>query len=230
MTHTRLTALAVLTGLALAAVITVGAVVGTRSVSDSLRPQAVEALVGAGLDDIVVKFSGREAELSGGTPAELTEAELIVEAIAGVRWASFDGVAAAAVDAPVSSNVPSLILRRTADGLAIDGVVSGANPAAELKAGAAQTFGATVTGDVAVDPAVGKAAWVRALPSVFGDLVTVKDLKLVIDGGGAVRIGGDVKSQASADKIVSLIAAALPDLAVVSEIDVEPGNVVPKEN
>src|SRR4029450_6311641 len=81
---------AALVGLALVGVIVVGALAGSRSVADDLRPKAQGGLSTAGLGDIVVASDGRGARLGGGPSDDLARAETVVEGVRGVRWATVD--------------------------------------------------------------------------------------------------------------------------------------------
>jgi hypothetical protein len=206
---------AALVGLALVGVIVVGALAGSRSVADDLRPKALGALSTAGLGDIVVDFDGREARLSGGTSDDLARAETIVEGVRGVRWATVDpgGVVAA-------PTVATVTLRRTSEGLEISGTVPSADAALGLKSSAAETFGLTVSGDLAMDPSVGSAAWTDDLPTVFGDVLGVEGLVLKVDGD-TLHIRGSVETEAIAILVKDLVETDVPDLEVVSAISFE---------
>lgn len=236
MSENKLKGLAALTGLGLVGVIAAGAIVGSQSAADDLRPKAERALAAAGLDGIEVDFDGREAELSDGKPAELRRAEKIVEGVRGVRWAHIeaDDVDDVSEDdddvaQPPKSSVPTLDLQLGSGGVEVSGTVPSADDAAEIKARAAQAFGVPVIGDLTVDPAVGSATWLAALPHVFGDLVGVKELELDIEGEGALELDGSIESQAGADKVSAAVTSALPDLDIVNDIDVEAGDLTPAD-
>lgn len=79
-----------MSGVALAAVTIVGGVLGSPALASDLTPKAQQALQDAGLGDVQVTFTGREAHLSGGTPAEIMQAQQVVDAVDGVRWATID--------------------------------------------------------------------------------------------------------------------------------------------
>jgi outer membrane protein OmpA-like peptidoglycan-associated protein len=219
MPDNRLRARVGLASLGLVCVVAVGSVVGSQSAADDLRPKAERALSAAGITGVAVGFEGREARLSGGTSVDLARARAIVEGIHGVRWAR---VGDADIGISVATPVPTLDLRRTSDGLSISGTVPDADVAAELKSRAAEDFGVTVSGDLVVDPSVGRAGWAGELPGVFGDIVGVKDLVLRIDGGGNLELDGSIESMAGADKVHDLVEAAVPDLDVVSRIHADP--------
>lgn len=120
---------------------------------------------------------------------------------------------------------PTLDLSRTGDGVTIKGTVPDADAAAGIKARVAEDFGAPVTGDLVIDPAVGDARWTDRLPDVFGDIVGVKGLELTIDGTGTLELAGAIESRAGADDVRRLVAATVPDLDVVSHLDVRPGDL-----
>jgi outer membrane protein OmpA-like peptidoglycan-associated protein len=220
---TRLKGLAGIVGLALVGTVVAGAVVGSNSAADDLRPKAVKALRAAGLKAITVNFEGREAKLSGGLAAERGEAISVVEGVNGVRWAKFSGKPAAAPMPPAAPSASSMKLSRSDIGATISGVVPTAEAAAQLKTAAAEAFGGSVSGDFKVDPSVDPADWITALPEVFGDLAGIKNLDLGIGGGDQIQLGGSIESQAGADRAKALVAAAVPDLTVDSTITVDAG-------
>lgn len=230
MSDARLRWLTVLVTAALLVVVGVGAVLGSSAAANNLQASAQTALANAGLDGVAVEFSGREATLSGGSHADLTEAQTIVEAIDGVRSArAHTGVdqrpTATAAPTPTDESGPSLMLRRTADGLTISGVVPDADAAAGIKSGAALIFGGTVTGDLSVDGSAGTAPWVAALPGLFGDLVGVRGLDLSIASDGQVQVGGTIESAAGRTKVVRLVKAAIPGVRVSAKLAVDPAGL-----
>jgi outer membrane protein OmpA-like peptidoglycan-associated protein len=221
----RLKALAALVGVGILVVIAAGAAFGSQAAADDLQTRAEHALAAADLDGVHVAFHGREAELSDGTPDELGRAELIVEGIDGVRWADIVQPTGDSTTSQPRDTTPTLDLGRTAGGIRISGTVPDADAAAGIKARTAEVFGVPVTGDLVIDPAVGSASWVSRLPDVFGDVVGVKGLALRIDGTGTLGISGSIESEAGADDVRRLVAAAVPDLEVVGHLDVQPGDL-----
>lgn len=221
---TSLKWLTALVAAGLVAVVALGSIAGSRSVAEALRPAAEQALVAAGLDGVSVTFEGREASLSGGSGTDLREAREVVEAIDGVRWARLDEGRDADPQDRVRSGAPAvstIALERSADGVEIRGVVPDADAAAEIKAAASLIFGATVSGDLGVDPEVETAPWVAALPGVLGDVMAVRDLRLDIDGSGTARIGGTVHSAAGRDRVVDLVATAMRGLEVEEDLGID---------
>ncbi|MDX6278388.1 MAG: OmpA-OmpF porin, family [Nocardioidaceae bacterium] len=225
MDDNRLRGLAGLVGLALVGTVGVGAVVGSNSAADDLRPEAVSALRSAGMSGIAIDFDGREAKLSGGAAADRRKAIAVVEGVNGVRWAKFTGPPSAPPTIPAAPSEPSMTFSRSDVGATISGVVPSAQVAADLKTAAAEAFGGTVSGDFKVDPRVDAADWFYELPEVFGDLVVVRNLKLAIGGGATIQIGGSIESRVGADRAKAIVADAVPDLTVDSTLTVNPGTL-----
>ncbi len=199
--------LAALTGIALVGVIGVGSVVGSNSTADDLTPKAYKALVSEGLSNIKVDFDGREATLSNGSPEELARAEKIVEGVKGVRLANIDTDQSTSLPKP-----PTLSITTSADGVNVSGVVPNAEVAKQIRAAAEATFG-TVTGDLRVDPNVGAADWLSAVPTLIPNAGAVQDLALSIDGD-SVAIGGSMSSQESIDVLSALVGPAVGDMSI----------------
>ena len=221
----RLKGLAVATGLGLLGVIAAGAIVGSQSTADDLQSRAEHALAAADLDGVRVDFRGREAQLSGGTTDDLVKAELIVEGIGGVRRADIPPSADEPPTTGPPDTTPTLKLIRTADDIRVSGTVPDADAAASIKARVAETFGVPVIGDLVIDPAVGPAGWVTQVPGVIVGVVGVKGLELTIDGTGMLEVAGSIESGAGADEVLRLVSSAVPDLDVVSHLDVQPGDL-----
>ncbi|MEV7395715.1 OmpA family protein [Aeromicrobium sp. NPDC092404] len=219
MSEQRLRGLAALLGTTLLAVVAVGALVGSSSAASDLQGKAERALASAGLDEIRVTFEGREAELSGGTVDDLGQAELVVEGIEGVRRADVVRPAGGA-PAEAADTTPTLRVSRTGAGITISGTVPDADGAVGIKAGVAEAFAVPVTGDLAIDPAVGPAPWTDELTHAFVDLVGIKDLELEIDGSGTLDLGGSIESRSGVEDARRLVAAAVPELDVVNRLSV----------
>lgn len=213
--HIRTKQLAGLTGIALAAVIGIGAVAGSNATRDDLTPKAYKALVQAGLSNVAVDFDGREAKLSNGTPEELAKAEKIVEGVNGVRWAKVDSDAGTRLPAP-----PTFSMTRGADGVNLSGVVPNAAIAKQLKDAAVAMGDATVASSLKVDPNVGTADWLNTLPDLIPDLEGVNDLVLAVDGD-SIAIGGALTTQAGVDAVTALVEPAAPGLAFDNTLKVD---------
>lgn len=209
-------------------VVGAGAVTGSSAVASNLQLTAETALADAGLDGVTVDFAGREATLSGGSHADLTEAETIVEAIDGVRLArSADGAddRTPTAPGPRTEPGPSIELRRADGRITISGSVPDADAAAEIKSGAALVFEELVSGDLEVGGKVGSAPWATALPTVFGDVVGVRNLELRIDATSTLTIGGTIESRAGRRKISRLISATLPKVKIVNDLRIDSGGL-----
>ncbi|MET1037236.1 MAG: hypothetical protein ABW075_03125 [Aeromicrobium sp.] len=211
-----------LIGLVLAgllAVVAAGAVLGSDTVASDLRDRAVTALAAAGLDDVLVDFRGREAELSGGNDVEIRRAEALVAALPGVRRVDVD-----VVDDADIRGVARFELDRAGDDVEISGVVPTPDDAAAIKVGVAGSLRTTITGDVAVDRSVAAASWVRALPEVLEVVAGIEGLELEIPGDGTVAIGGTVGDESERARLLRRLAGVLPDLDVVGTLDLSSRN------
>ena len=201
----------------LVAVVGVGAVLGTRTVAHDLGDRTRTALAAAGLEDVVVDFSGREAELHGGNDVEIRRAEALVETLPGVRRVRVDVVEHRAVPGAARFE-----LDRAGDDVEISGVVPDPDDAAAIKIGVAEGLRSVITGDVTVDPAVGAASWAGALPDVLELLAGVEGLELDITGDGTVRVGGTVRDVSEQDRLTERLAELLPGLELVDGLVVAP--------
>lgn len=213
--------LAVVTGLALAGVIGVGGVVGSEATADSLEPRAREALDAAGLTDVEVEFEGREAEVSNGSIQDLQRAEDVVEGVDGVRWATIDRDSS---DDDDDERAVRVALEREGNELRIDGTVPDASTAARLKSSAADAFGVPVVGDLEIDDSLQAPSWGNQLAGTFGDMAAIKDLDLDLEGT-TLELGGSIESEAGRDKVVDLIGAAMPDVTIEDDLDIEAGGL-----
>ncbi|AWB91582.1 OmpA family protein [Aeromicrobium chenweiae] len=228
MSDTSLKWLTALVAAGLVAAVALGAVAGSRSIADALRPSAEQALAAAGLDGVAVTFEGREAQLSGGSRTDLREARDVVEGVQGVRWARIDTGRDTGPEDRVRAadpNTSTISLERSPDGVVMSGVVPDPDAAADIKAAASLVFDTTVSGDLEVDPDVKAAPWAGAVPGLLGDVVSVEDLRLDVDGTGTVSIGGTIQSAAGRDRVVDLVATALPALEVVDDLRIDAGSL-----
>ncbi|CAN5458064.1 OmpA family protein [soil metagenome] len=107
----------------LGGMIAAGGVIGSEALEPRLTASARQALRDEGVSGIQVRFDGREAFLSseGASAAELTRAESIVEAIAGVRWATIVEPPVGTTPAPTPT--PTSTGPTPEDIVAIDGTV-----------------------------------------------------------------------------------------------------------
>ncbi|MET0931784.1 MAG: hypothetical protein ABWX74_19860 [Aeromicrobium sp.] len=198
----------------LIAVVGAGSVLGAGSVGSDLGDRATTALSAAGLGDVLVDFSGREAELSGGNDVEIRRAETLVAALPGVRRVEVD-----VVEDDVIPGVARFELDRAGDDVEISGVVPSADDAADIKVGVAEGLRTTITGDVEVDRSIGGASWIAALPEVLDVLAGVEGLELDIRGDGSVEIGGTVGDESERDRLAEKIDDLLSGLDVVGTFD-----------
>lgn len=215
----RLTLLAALTGVVLAAVIAAGAVVGSASVAKQLTPDVEQALVTAGLEDVEVDVVGREVTVRNGTVNELDEALGVSERITGVRAAVVDDTPGA-VD-QIDMTRPYLKVRRDPDRLRILGAVPDAATAATIKASAARAFGVPVRGDLTIDPTLPAAGWADELPGAFSDMVGVTGMVLTVDGD-VLELSGSIATASQRRSIIGRIARAVPSLTVASMVRTGP--------
>lgn len=199
----------------LVAVIAVGAVFGSSAAAGDLRDRSQIALTAAGLDDVLVDFNGREAELTGGNDVEIRLARTLVGSLPGVRRVDLVISRDEAID-----DVARFELDRAGDVVRISGVVPTPDDAAAIKVGVAAGLRTMITGDVAVDTSLAPAVWADALPDVFEALGHVEDLELDLRGDGSVVLGGTVASSSERDRLVRQVSRALPDLDVVSRFEV----------
>jgi hypothetical protein len=205
----------VLTGLVV--VVAAGAVLGSSSVASDLRDRADTALAAAGLDDVLVDFTGREAELSGGNDVEIRRAESLVAAMPGVRRVDVD-----VVDEPHLPGVARFELDRAGEDVEISGVVPTPDAAAAIKVAVAEGLRTTITGDVTIDRSLGSAAWVEALPEVLDVVAGIEGLELDVPGDGTVAIGGTVGDESERARLLRRLSDVLPGLEVVGTLDIFP--------
>jgi hypothetical protein len=201
----------------LVAVLVAGAVLGTEGVARDLRDRTRTALAAAGLEDVLVDFSGREAELRGGNDVEIRRAEALVETLPGVRV-----VRAEIVEHPIVPGTAGFELDRAGDDVEISGVVPTPDDAAAIKVGVAEGLRSVITGDVAVDRSVDAAPWASALPDVLDLLAGVEGLELDIPGDGSLTVGGTVRDVSERDRLAERLAEILPGLSLVDELDIIP--------
>ena len=198
---------------ALVAVVAAGSVLGSRAVADDLTQRSRTVLVAAGLDDVTVDFTGREAELHGGNDVEARLASAAVAALPGVRRVDDRNV-----DPRPVAGVARFELDRAGDDVEISGAVSSPDDAAAIKVGVATALRTIVTGDVTVDATVAGARWASTLPAVLEIVAGVEGLELEIPGDGTVRLGGEVDDAATRSRVAAKIADALPGLRLVETL------------
>jgi hypothetical protein len=206
----------------LVAVVVAGAVLGTEGVARDLRDRTRTALAAAGLEDVLVDFSGREAELRGGNDVEIRRAEALVETLPGVRGVRV--VRVEIVEHPIVPGTAGFELDRAGDDVEISGVVPTPDDAAAIKVGVAEGLRSVITGDVTVDRSVDAAPWASALPDVLDLLAGVEGLELDIPGDGSLTVGGTVRDVSERDRLAERLAEILPGLTLVDELDITPAS------
>jgi OOP family OmpA-OmpF porin len=183
--------------------------------SDALEPKLTEAaeiaLRDAGLSRVDVRFDGREAFLSstGATPAQLAQAERVVEAVAGVRWA--------VIEQPEEIPAPTLTVTQGADGVVtVTGTVGTAAQASALQDAAVAAFGPGTVAEVAVVDGVPTASWTQNAGDLFAGLAQVGDLDFGIDADGAMLTGASA-DPAAAEQTIAASVAPLPLTAALQQ-------------
>lgn len=198
---------------ALVLVLAAGPVLGSRAVAADLRQRSETALTAAGLGDVTVTFTGREAALSGGNDVESRLAGSLLSALPGVRQVE----TADDEDAPLAG-VARFELDRAGDDVEISGAVASPDDAAAIKVGVASTLRTIVTGDVTVDRSVGEAPWARALPVVLDLVAGVEGLELEIPGDGTIHLGGEVDDAGTRARMVKEVGHKMPDLQLIETL------------
>jgi hypothetical protein len=199
----------------LVVVIGAGAVVGSRSVGADLAGRSRTALAAAGLADVRVDFTGREARLTGGNDVEARLATSLVRTLPGVRQVDVERDAR-----PDLAGVARFELDRAGEDVEISGVVASPDDAAAIKVAVATTLRTTVTGDVEVDPAVPEESWVSLLPAVLDVVAGVEGLALDVRGDGTVELAGQVADRTTRARLVDEVEQALPGLELVPTVRV----------
>ncbi|MGA8988163.1 OmpA family protein [Aeromicrobium sp.] len=222
MSDKRLKSLAAFVAAMLVGVIVIGALVGARSTAADLRSASERALMAAGLSGVAVQFRGREAEISGGTPRDLTTARVVVATVDGVRRVD---VVRAAPRRALPTPVARLDLARTATGVTLLGAVPDPDAAAGIKVAVAEIFAVRVKGDLTIDRNLGAASWVDRIPELLGELAGVKRLRLRVDGSGTITVSGSIESAAGVDRIRRRVRSTVPDLRLLNRLDVVPGGL-----
>ena len=201
----------------LVAVIALGSVLGSRSVAADLSQRSESALAAAGLTDVRVDYSGREARLSGGNDVEARLATSLVRTLPGVRSIDDDRPRR-----PDLRGVARFELDRAGDDVEISGAVPSPDDAAAIKVAVASTLHVTVTGDVEVRPSLPAAPWAGDLPDVLELVAGVDGLALEIRGDGTATLGGTVADAAERSRVADDVAAALPGFDLDATLRVVP--------
>ncbi|MGE3194654.1 MAG: OmpA family protein [Microbacteriaceae bacterium] len=201
----------IITATLLGGMIAAVGLIGSDSLEPKLTQAAQSALRDAGLDGVDVRFDGREALLTsaGATPAQLAQAERVVEAVPGVRWAT--------VDQPGEALAPTLTVTAGADGIVtVSGTVGTAAQASALQDAAVAAFGPGTVAEVDVIEGVPTASWTAHAAELFAGLAQVGDLDFGIDADGAMLTGA-AADPASAQEAVAAAVDPLPLTAVLQQ-------------
>jgi outer membrane protein OmpA-like peptidoglycan-associated protein len=198
----------IITATLLGGMIAAVGVVGANALEPKLTDAANSALRDAQLTDVEVRFDGREAFLmpNGASPAELTQAKHVVEALDGVRWAS--------IVTPADGPTASLSVQTGQDGVVtVAGTVGTPEQAVAVQNAALATFGPGTLTDVKIDEVV-PASWVDDAAAVLAPLADVHDVEFTLDQEGATLAG----SAADPHAITSAVEAALDGIPLTSTL------------
>lgn len=201
----------IITATLLGGMIAAVGLIGSDSLEPKLTAAAQGALRDAGLDGVDVRFDGREAFLSsvGATPAQLAQAERVVEAVPGVRWAT--------VEQPGEILAPTLTVTAGADGIVtVSGTVGTAAQGSALQDAAVAAFGPGTVAEVDVVEGVPTASWTANAAELFAGLAQVGDLDFGIDADGAMLTGA-AADPAAAQEAVAAAVDPLPLTAALQQ-------------
>lgn len=188
-------------------------IVGSNALEAPLTTAARDALREAGISGVDVRFDGREAFLTalGATPAELADAERVVEGVEGVRWATVEQPDPAAVQ-------PTLGVATGSGGApVVNGLVGTAAQASAIQDAAAQALGPSAVVDVTVTEGIAAASWIESAPQLFAALAQVADLEFALDPEGATLSGSAVDPAG----VVAAVEAALADIPLAASLTQE---------
>lgn len=198
----------IITATLLGGMIAAVGVVGANALEPKLTDAANSALRDAHLTDVEVRFDGREAFLmpNGASPAELTQAKQVVEALDGVRWAT--------IVTPSDGVGSTLSVQTGQDGaVTVAGTVGTPEQAIAVQNAALATFGPGTLTDVRIDEVV-PASWVDDVAAVLGPLADVHNVEFTLDQDGATLAGG----AADPNAITGAVEAALDGIPLTSTL------------
>ena len=198
----------IITATLLGGMIAAVGVVGANSLEPKLTDAANAALRDAALTDVEVRFDGREAFLTpnGASPAELTRAEQVVEAVDGVRWAT--------ILTPADGVSPTLAVQTGVDGVVtVAGTVGSAEEAIAVQDAALAAFGPGTLTDVKIDEVV-PASWIDDVATVLAPLADVHGVAFALEQEGATLAG----AAADPSAITAAVEAALDGIPLTSEL------------
>jgi len=200
----------IITATLLGGMIAAVGLVGANALEPSLTDSAEAALHDAGISGIDVRFDGREAFLtpSGASPAQLVEAEGIVEGVTGVRW-----VTVVESEQPTQ---PSLAVEQDAAGVVtVTGTVGTATQASAIQDAVVAAFGPAAVSEVQVADGVTVAPWAENAPNLFAALAQVGDLEFSLTADGATLTG----SAADPEAVEQAVADAIAPLPLTATLE-----------
>lgn len=181
------------------------AVIGSHAIEPKLTEAATAALREAGLDDVRVRFEGREASVSSrvATPADLREAQAVVARVDGVRSVTVVEPAAVAAEGP------ALAVVADPDGsVTVTGTVGSAAEQARLVDAAEAAF-ETVGVAVLIEDGVDQAPWATDAATLFAALGPVRDVVFRLDASGAT-IAGSAPDPAATEADLEAVLDGIP--------------------
>lgn len=198
----------IITATLLGGMIAAVGVVGANALEPKLTDAANSALREAHLTDVEVRFDGREAFLmpNGASPADLTHAKQVVEALDGVRWAT--------VVTPTDGAQATLSVQTAHDGVVtVAGTVGTPEQAIAVQNAALDTFGPGTLTDVKIDEVV-PASWVDDVATLLGPLADVHDVAFTVTQDGATLAG----AAGDPNAITGAVEAALDGIPLTSTL------------
>jgi outer membrane protein OmpA-like peptidoglycan-associated protein len=200
----------IITATLLGGMIAAVGLVGAQAIEPGLTTSARQALIDAGVSGVDVRFDGREAFLSssGASPSQLAQAERVVEAVDGVRWAT--------IEKPDPAMQAQVAVSADDDGVVtVTGTVGTAAEASAIQDAAVAAFGLGTVSEVVVDEGVAVASWAESTPQLFDALAQVDDLEFTLDGGGAFLSGAAVDPK----EVAAAAQTALGDIPLSFALD-----------
>lgn len=183
-------------------------IVGAKSMEPALTTAAQGALDDAGISGVEVRFEGREAYLTpaGATGQQLADAERVVEAVDGVRWATV-------VRSSPSAPPPQLLVLAAPGGdVVVTGVLGTAGEASAVDEAARSAFGPSSRVSLTVQDGVAVPSWTGSESALFGALAQVAHVDFTLAADGA-HIAGEA---ADPDAVRAALEAALDPIPLVS--------------
>lgn len=185
-------------------------IIGAQALEVPLTRSAQAALENAGISGVAVRFEGREAFLSpaGATAGQLRDAERVIEAVDGVRWATI-------LPADSSASPPNLVVREGADGeVVVTGLAGTAAAASAIQDAALATFGPGTSAVITVEDGTAVPSWSGSEQQLFAALAQVHGIEFTLDADGA-HVAGEAADPAA---VVEQLESALGTIPLVSAL------------